>query len=164
VANLFHDAWSKNWGFVPMTEPEIGHLAATLKPILTPELVRLVEVDKRAAGMIVVLPDINEALAGLDGQLFPLGWLTALWRLKLRGLTRARVVLMGIASEWSHDLRSAAIAALLVEKAHQELHRRGFRELELSWILEDNTAMIRLIEMLGGREYKRYRVYRKPLS
>lgn len=164
VANLFNDAWSQNWGFVPMTEAEVSHMAASLKPILPPELVRIVEIEGEPAGMIVILPDVHEALAGLGGRLFPLGWAKLLWRLKIRGLSRARVVLMGVSSVWKNDLRSAAIAALLVEQGYEQLRRMGYRKLEISWILEDNIAMIRLIELLDGEAYKRYRIYEKYLS
>lgn len=163
VAALFNDAWSQNWGFVPMTEAEITHMAASLKPILPPELVRIVEIDGDPIGMIVILPDVHEALAGLHGRLLPFGWAKLLWRLKIRGLTRARVVLMGVSRAWKNDLRGAAIAALLVEQGYEQLSRMGYRKLEVSWILEDNIPMLRLIELLGGEAYKRYRIYEKQL-
>lgn len=164
VAALFNDAWAGNWGFVPMTDREISALARSLRPLAPAEFVRFVEIAGRPVGMLVVLPDVNEALSGLGGRLFPLGWERLLWRLKIRGLSRSRAVLMGITGEWGRDLRGAAIAALLVDRVREPLRRAGYRELEMSWILEDNVSMIRLIEMVGGSCYKRYRIYEKSLG
>ena len=164
IAEIFNDAWSSNWGFVPMTDAEVAHMADSLKPILPPDLVRIVEIEGQPAGMIVILPDVHEALAGLGGKLFPLGWAKVLWRMKVRGLTRARVVLVGISGVWKNDLRSAAIVALMMELTNKRLGELGYTKLELSWILEDNKAMLGVIQGLGGELYKRYRVYETKLS
>lgn len=164
IADIFNDAWSENWGYVPMTDEEVAHMAASLKPILPPDLVRIVEIEGQPAAMIVILPDVHEALAGLGGKLFPFGWAKLLWRLKIRGLTRARVVLVGISGVWKNDLRSAAIVALLMELSNRQLGEMGYTKLELSWILEDNMAMMGIIKGLGGELYKRYRVYEKKLA
>jgi hypothetical protein len=40
----------------------------------------------------------------------------------------------------------------------------GFRWIELSWILEDNLPMRRILERLGAPTYKTYRVYGKVLA
>ena len=147
-----------------MTDAEMHHMAASLKPILPPELVHIIDIDDEPVAMMVVLPDLNEALTGLNGRLFPFGWAKALWRIKVSGLSRARVVLMGIASSWQRDTRSASLVSLLVARIQTALRNLGYHELDMSWVLESNTGMSRLIELVGCEQYKRYRVYQKELS
>jgi len=164
VGAIFNDAWAGNWGYVPLTHDEIRHLGANLKPIVDPELARFVEIDGVPVGMVVALADINEAIHGLNGRLWPTGWARLLWRLKVSKPKAARVILMGIGRAWQKDLRSAALVAALLVPLREALLKKKFRELELSWILEDNQPTIRLVELFGGVVEKRYRVYRKVLT
>ncbi|MDD3179354.1 MAG: hypothetical protein PHQ04_03280 [Opitutaceae bacterium] len=164
IGAIFNDAWRSNWGYVPLTDDEIRHLGASLKPLVEPDLVRFVEVDGKPVGMVVALADINEALRGLHGRLWPFGWARLLWRLKVRRPAAARVILMGVSRAWQKDLRSAALVAALLVPLHQALRRRQYRKLELSWILEDNRPTLRLAELFGGVIEKRYRLYQKELS
>jgi len=163
VVSIFNDSWSENWGFVPMTDAEAAEFARAAKPILEPDLVRFVELEGQPAAMIVVLPDMYEALRGIDGRLFPTGWAKLLWRLKVKGLSQARVTLLGIRKSVRRTLQSAGIAALLVNLVQEAAMRHGYQKLEMSWVLDDNHAMIDLIEIIGGRRYKTYRVYEKAL-
>src|SRR4051812_38306090 len=96
IVDIFNDAWSDNWGFVPMTSAEVEYMGKNLKPILRAEYAWIGEVDGWAAGMAVMLPNINEAIADLWGRLLPFGWAKLLWRLKVRGTRSARMVLMGV--------------------------------------------------------------------
>ena len=164
VVEIFNDAWSENWGFVPMTEAEVGAMAAALKPLIRPEMVRIAEKDGVPVAMIVALPNVNEALAGLDGRLLPLGWARLLWRLKVRGVTTARVLLMGVRKAHRSGVMGSALATWLVVRLHAAVRHCGFREVELSWVLEDNTPTRRLIENLGGVCDARYRIYEKALA
>jgi len=164
IVDIYNDAWSDNWGFVAMTEGEIEYMAASLKPLIRPELVQIAEVDGEAVGMIVALPDLNEALTGLNGRLLPLGWAKLLWRLKVRRPAGARVVLMGVRRAHRGTMLGSALAAAMTARLHEQGSRLGVREVELSWVLEDNGPMHRLIEAVGGTPYKRYRVYTKTLQ
>lgn len=164
VVDIFNDAWAQNWGFVPMTEAEAGALADNLKPLLRPELIRFVERDGEPVGMIVALPDLHEAIADLGGRLLPLGWARLAYRLKVSKLSGARVPLMGVRAAHRSGFLGSAIAALLVQRTHDAARAAGFREVELSWVLDDNHPTRRLIESIGGTAYKRYRVYRKTLA
>jgi len=164
VVEIFNDAWSDNWGFVPMTEAEVGAMAAALKPLIRPEMVRIAEKDGEPVAMIVALPDVNEALAGLDGRLLPFGWARLLWRLKVGGVGAARVLLMGVRKAHRRGVMGGALATWLVARLHAANRHRSFREVELSWVLEDNTPTRRLIENLGGICDARYRIYEKALT
>ena len=164
VVDIFNDAWADNWGFVPMTAAEAGQLADNLKPLMRPELIRFVERDGEPVAMVVGLPDLHEAIADLNGRLLPFGWARLAYRLKANKVRGGRILLMGVRKAHRIGFLGSAIAALLVTRLHGAAHGYGLSELELSWVLEDNTPTNRLIESLGGELDKRYRVYRKVLT
>jgi hypothetical protein len=164
MVDIYNDAWSSNWGFVPLTEPEADEMAKRMRMLLDDRLVWFAEADGRAVAFIVVLPNINEAVRDLDGRLFPFGWAKLLWRLKWRRVKSARVPLMGVRRSLSGTLIGSAIPLQLIGSVLPPAAAYGFRWVELSWILEDNLAMRRILERLGARAYKTYRVYGKILG
>lgn len=164
VVDIFNDAWSDNWGFIPMTEQEVKVMAHNLKPVIDPRLARLVYVDDEAAGMIVALPDVNEAIHDLNGKLLPLGFAKLLWRLKVKGLSTGRILLMGVRQKYHGSPLASAISAHLIQSLHTQCGHAGIKTLELSWILEDNKPTRRLAEMCGGKVTRSYRMYSKELT
>jgi hypothetical protein len=164
IVDIYNDAWSGNWGFVPLTEPEAEAMAKQMRMLLDDRLVWFAEADGQAVAFIVTLPNINEAVRDLDGRLFPFGWAKLLWRLKMRRVKSARVPLMGVRRSLSGTLIGSAIPLQLIGSALPGAIAFGFRSIELSWILEDNLPMRRILERLGARAYKTYRVYGKALG
>lgn len=164
LRDIFNDAWSENWGFVPLTEDEFRHMGRELRQIIRPGYTCIAEQDGQAAGFIVALPNINELIADLDGRLLPFGWARLLWRLKRRKATTARVPLMGVRKSFQRGPMGAAISFGMIERVRHALHADGIRSVELSWILETNQGMNSLIEAMGGRLYKRYRMFARPLD
>src|SRR6187431_1444067 len=148
VTAIFNDAWSRNWGFLPFTEAEIAHMAKSMKPLVRPEYVVIVEVDRRPIGFGIALPNLNELIADFDGRLLPFNWLKLLLRLK-RGPKTARVPLMGIRRTYSGGLIGGLAPFLIVDALRKALCENGVREAEMSWILEDNRPMRHMIESLG---------------
>ena len=110
-----------------------------------------------------MIPDINTAIAGLDGKLFPFGWAKLINRLKIKGVTQARIPLMGLRKEWHNTRKGLAIVAKLCETVFEAGRQKGFTHCELSWILEDNAGMIRICEQASAIPYKTYRVYEKAI-
>jgi hypothetical protein len=163
IKDIFEDAWAQNWGFIPFTDEEFATLGKNLKFLVPPEFVRIAEVDGEPAGMMVVFPNLNEAIRDLNGRLLPLGWLKLLWRLKVRGLKSGRVPLMGVRRRFHNSRLGAVLALMMITSLQPEVRKRGMREVEMSWILENNKGMCNIIESLGGRAYKRYRIYQKNL-
>lgn len=164
IREIFEDAWSQNWGFLPFTDREFEYLGRTLKLLVEEEFVQIAEVDGVPAAMMVAFPNLNEAIRDLDGRLFPFGWLKLLWRLKVRVPRTARVPLMGVRRRYQGTLLGAALAFLVIEAVRAPALARGIREAEMSWILEDNVGMRNVIESIGGTAYKRYCIYRKELG
>jgi hypothetical protein len=161
---IFEDAWSSNWGFVPFTEAEFARMGQDMKHLIPDDFVQIAELDGSPAAMIVLLPNVNEAIKDLNGRLLPLGWLKLLWRLKVSFPRTGRVPLMGVRRQFHNSLLGAALALNLIEAVRSAGAKKGMKEAELSWILEDNAGMRNILESIGGAAYKRYRIYEKRLS
>ncbi len=164
LTEILNDAWSGNWGFVPTTREETEALAKGLKPVVDPRLVWFAEIDGEAAGVIVYLPNVNEAIRDLRGRLLPFGWAKLLWRLKVSGVKSARVPLMGVKRRFQRDRRGQILPFLLIEAAGRPAVRLGYERFELSWVLEDNAPMNAIAHAMGGHVYKRWRIYEKSLA
>lgn len=164
ILEVFNDAWSENWGFVPFTDKAIDRAAKDLKPIIREELVCIAEVNGEPAAFGVGLPNLNEAIADLHGSLLPFGWARLLFRLKAGRIRSGRLPLMGVRRKYHGTFLGAALAWTVIDRLHRAFARLGFREAELSWILEDNLPMRRMIEATGAEAYKTYRVYEKALA
>lgn len=159
ITDIFNDAWSGNWGFVPFTEAEVDHMAKSLKPLLDTRLVWIAEVKGEAAAFAVCLPNINEAITDLRGRLLPFGWAKLLWRLKVRGVSSGRVPLMGVRKAFAGRSIGSVLAFAVIDRIRREAAGAGLKRLELSWILESNAPMRRILEALGSDPYKTYRIY-----
>ena len=163
VMEVFNDAWSENWGFVPFTERELSKLAADLKLIAIPELSYITEVDGEPAAVAVALPNINELIADLNGKLLPLGLPKLLWRLKVTGPKTARLSILGIKKKFRAQRKYAGLSIYLYAKLNAAGKRLGIEWGELSWTLEDNGPVNTAIKLMGGKIYKKYRVFEKTL-
>lgn len=154
---IYNSAWEKNWGFIPMTDAEIDHLAAQLKPVCVPELVMFVEQEGKTIGFAAVLPDFNVALKkNPSGRLFP-GILKVL--LAARKITRIRILLLGLLKEF----RGIGADVVMYHWIWDTGYRLGHRWAEAGWILEDNVPMNNAIQRLGFEPYKTLRFYDRPL-
>jgi hypothetical protein len=161
---VFNDAWSENWGFVPFTREEFVAVGREMLMLIPTDFIQIAEVDGEPAAFIVLLPNINEAIADLNGRLLPFGWAKLLWRLKVRYPQSGRVPLMGVRRAFHHTRLGPGLAFAVIDAVRQPALREGFREVELSWILDDNEGMRNIIENIGGAVSKRYRMYEKPLA
>jgi hypothetical protein len=164
MRDIFNDAWSENWGFVEFTEAEFQSVGKELFRIVPRDFTWIAEADGEPAAFIVLLPNLNESIADLDGRLWPLGWLKLLWRLKIRPLSSGRVALMGVRRRYQHTRLGPALAFATIKALEAPARRRGMMRVEMSWILEQNQGIRNIIEQIGGRVSKRYRMYRKDLA
>lgn len=154
---VYNSAWERNWGFIPLTDDELCYLGERLKRIAVPELTLIAEDDGEPVGFIGLLPDFNYVLRHMNGRLNPLTILKALYH--SRKITGLRLLLLGIKREY----RNRGVDALLFREGFEGVKKGGYGRVEFSWILEDNIPVQRLVEMIGGRLYKRYRIYEKTI-
>jgi GNAT superfamily N-acetyltransferase len=159
IKEAYNSAWERNWGFVPMTEHEIDHLARSMKPVLDPNLIFIAETaDGKPAGISLTLPDLHQALRWSGGgHMWPFGLLKFLWH--RRKVNQMRLFIMGMKEQY----RGRGIDALFYLLTAKEGLKGGYKREEGSWILETNDMMNRILERLGGVKYKTYRIYEKNL-
>jgi GNAT superfamily N-acetyltransferase len=155
---LYNASFADTWGFVPLGWDEFAQRAAAFRPFYRPELVVFAELRGRPVGFALVLPDVNEALAPLDGRLWPFGWLRLL--LRLRRVRSARFLLLGVRPEAT----GAGVAPLLAHHAAEAARGLGIRRAELSLVHGDNRRVRHVIEAFGGKVVKTYRLYEKLIA
>jgi GNAT superfamily N-acetyltransferase len=158
IQDVYNSAWSRNWGFSPMTDAEFRFLAKDLRSIVDPELCLIAEVDGRAVGFSLALPDLNQALRKIpSGRLLPFGIVHLLrTRRKINGF---RVLTLGFRPGYQH----LGLGAALYLRTWQVGAAKGYVYGEASWILEDNLDMRRPLENMGARVNRTYRVYERGL-
>lgn len=160
IKKVYNAAWEKNWGFVPMTEHEIDHLAEQFKPVVVPDLVMFAEKDGEVAGFGLVMPDLNQVFRRhRSGRLTPALLADLLFSMKMKRITRCRIMLLGILPEW----RGKGIDAMLYHYIWTTSAKHGITWGEAGWILEDNPAMNAGLEKMEFTVYKTYRMYDRPV-
>lgn len=163
ILDIFDDAWSSNWGFVPFGKDEISHMAQELKPLIHPDNLWIGLIDDEPACFTLVLPDLLEAADGLDGRLLPFGWVQLLHRLKIAGTRTARIPLAGMRRKFQKTRRGVQTMAATCSATLAAQHARGVRNIEASWVLESNKDLIHIVSLFDAPKYKTYRIYGKPL-
>jgi hypothetical protein len=158
VKEVYNSAWERNWGFAPLSEPEIANLARELKPIADARFALIAEVHGAPIGFALAVPDYNQALRHVNGRLWPIGIFKLLWH--RRKIDSLRVLTLGLKPEYQRR----AVDALFYLRIFQNGLAAGYRSAEASWILEDNWGMRRALERMGAQVHKTYRVFGKPLG
>lgn len=155
---VYNEAWQQNWGFIPLSDDELQYLATRLKTVIRPELVFIAEDRGTPVGFLGLLPDFNTVLRQMKGKITPLTLFRGIC--VSRKITDLRLLLFGIKKEY----RNRGVDALLLREAFRNVQRGKYRRIEFSWVLEDNLPVQRLIDLAGGRMYKRYRIYEKKIG
>lgn len=164
ILGILNDAWSDNWGFVPLTDAEIAFAGKKLKPIVFEDLIRVAEVDGEPVAFMMTLPDLNEKLVGYGGSLFPFNWAKLLWWLRRPSVRTMRVPLMGVLKKMQATRLASQLAFMLVEFTRRDARDRyGATRGEFGWVLDDNGPMKSVGEAINGRINKVYRIYEKAL-
>jgi len=164
ILSILNDAWSDNWGFVPITPSEIAYTGRKLKPVVFEDLIRVAEVEGEPVAFMMTLPDLNELTADLDGSLFPFGWAKLLWRLRKPQVRTMRVPLMGVVKKLQATRLASQLAFMMIEYIRRDsVAHYGATRGEIGWILEDNQGMSSIAEAVNGKVNKIYRIYSKDL-
>jgi GNAT superfamily N-acetyltransferase len=159
LRELYCGAWARNWGFVPPTVDEFRRIASEMRQIFDTRCAVFADVDGRTVACAIAIPDVNQALKGTDGRLFPLGIIRLLRRNAI--IDQVRLLLLGVLPEY----RATGLYPLLIYELRQQLLRSSrYRRAELSWVLEDNRDINQPVQRLGAQRYKTYRIYEKALA
>lgn len=154
---VYNSAWEQNWGFIPLTNSELMYLGKKLKPIAAPDMTILAFHNNSPVGFVGIVPDYNIALRKMNGSLNPLSIIRAL--IASKKIRQGRMLLLGI----KKDYRNKGVDALLFREAFIGVRKRRYELVEFSWVLEDNFPVHHLVDMIGGKLYKKYRIYEKRI-
>ncbi|HEX8383170.1 MAG TPA: N-acetyltransferase [Sphingomonas sp.] len=164
ILRILNDAWADNWGFVPLTEPEIADVGVKLKPIVYEDLIRVAELDGRPVAFMITLPDLNEMLKPLGGSLLPFGWARLLRWLRRPRVRTVRVPLMGVLKELQSTRLASQLAFMLIETIRAaSVARYGASRAEIGWILDDNQGMRSIADAIECSVNKVYQIYARDL-
>lgn len=153
IKEIYNDAWSRNWGFVPMTDAEFNLIAKNLKPLIVPELIIIIEIDNVPVAVSLTVPNYNMVLKKLNGRLGPMGMLKFLYY--KNKIKEGRLMVMGVRKQY----RKMGLESLLFLESFRAGQQLGYIGGELSWVLEDNYPTNNTIVKMGGKLYKKYRIY-----
>lgn len=164
ILHILNDAWSDNWGFIPLTDSEIAFAGKKLKPIVFDEIIRVAELDGEPVAFMLTLPDINALLPSLNGNLFPFGWAKLLWWLRKKHFVGGRVALMGVLKRLQTSRLASQLAFMMIEHCRRGgVAAYGMERGEIGWILEDNQGMVSIADAIDSKVNKVYRIYERTL-
>ncbi len=164
ILDILNDAWSDNWGFIPFTQREIDYAAKKLKPLVHPELIKIVELDGEAAAFMITLPDVNHVLSQIDGKMLPFGWFKLLRWSRKPMHSDMRVPLMGVLKKHQNSRMASQLAFMLIDSIRKEAYEEfGTARGEIGWILDDNKGMIAIADAIGSKVNREYTIYEKTL-
>ena len=164
ILGLLNEAWSDNWGFVPLTDSEVAYVGKKLKPIVFEDFIRVAEVDGEPVAFMITLPDLNERLRGMGGSLYPFNWAKLLWWLRAPKIRTTRVPLMGVAKRLQGTRLASQLAFMMIDRIrHASMDRYGIGRCEMGWVLDDNAPMNGIAVALGSNVNRIYRIYEKTL-
>jgi GNAT superfamily N-acetyltransferase len=164
ILGLLNNAWSDNWGFVPLTGAEIAYAGRKLKSIVFEDLIRVAEFEGEPVAFMITLPNLNEVLKSLNGSLFPFGWAKLLWWLRAPKVKTARVPLMGVVKRHQASRLASQLAFLMIEYTRRAaIANYGTSRAEIGWVLDDNHGMRAMAEAVDSRVNREYVVYEKAL-
>lgn len=164
ILGILNDAWSDNWGFVPLSDSEIAYVGKKLKPIVYEDLIMVAEYDGEPVAFMIVLPDINEKLKQFGGTLLPFNWAKLLWWLRKPQVRTMRVPLMGVVKRLQSSRMASQLAFMMIEFIRRNaVARYGASRGEIGWILDDNQGMNAIADAIRSRVNKEYWLYEKAL-
>ena len=164
ILGILNDAWSGNWGFVPLTDAEVAHVGKKLKPLVFNDLIMVAEVEDEPVAFMITVPDLNEQLIGMGGSLFPFNWAKLLWWLRAPRVRTMRVPLMGVVKTLQATRLASQLAFMMIEYIRRNSHANyGATRGEIGWILEDNQGMNAIAGAIDSHINKTYTIYEKAL-
>lgn len=164
IMDILNDAWSENWGFVPLTDHEIAHVGVKLKPIVYEDLIMIAELEGKPVAFMITLPDLNDRTKEMNGSLLPFNWIKLLWWLKFPKSPTMRVPLMGVVKELQNSRIASQMAFMMIEYIRREaVSKYGATRGEIGWILDDNKGMVAIADAINAKINRVYTLYEKAI-
>jgi hypothetical protein len=164
IFRILNDAWSQNWGFVPITASEIRYVSKKMKPIIREDLLRIAEVDGEAVAFMLTFPTMKPVIKPFNGKLLPFNWAKLLLWLRRPRADRMRVPLMGVVQRLQSSRLASQLAFMMIEYIRRSaVSEYGAKTAEIGWILDDNQGMIAIADAIGSKVNRQYNIYGKAL-
>ena len=163
ILDLYNDAWRANWGALPVSPDEAKFIAKLMLPVSKPDWIRIATYRGEDVAILSMIPDVNEAMRGLNGRLLPFGWAKLMARIHLHGTKMVRIPMIGVASEWRGTRIGSMAVSMLLAESLERARKGGAEECEISWMLENNHAVLNLVKSLPARHTRTFRIYEKML-
>lgn len=161
---ILNDAWSSNWGFVPITENEVRYVSRKMAPLVRPDLLRFAELDGEPVAFMLTFPDINAVIKPFAGHLLPFNWIRLLRWVRRPRSDRMRVPLMGVVRQLQSSRLASQLAFMMIEYIRRSaVPNYGAKSAEIGWILEDNQGMVAIAEAIDSKTNREYAIYAKAL-
>ena len=164
LLGLFNDAWSENWGAIPISDTEVAYIAKLMLPVIKPSWIRIAEWQGEPVAIVAQIPNANEAFARLHGKLLPFGWARLMTQIHVTGTRTSRIPMAGSIKKWRHSrVGHMAIARMMLE-SFEIARANKVERIEISWVLETNVYAVQGIELFGAKPIRKFRVYERQLS
>jgi len=164
ILRILNDAWSDNWGFVPLTQPEVDDVGKKLKPLVFEDLIRIAELDGEPVAFMITLPDMNEPLKPMGGSLLPFNWLKLLLWLRAPKARTMRVPLMGVVKKLQASRMASQLAFMMIEYIRRDaVAKFGASRGEIGWVLDDNQGMNAIATTIDSKVNRVYQMYERTL-
>ncbi len=165
LLDILNEAWSENWGYVPLTDSEKRYITKKLKPLAYPHLVQIAEYEGEPAAFMISMPDLNQLTQDLDGRLLPFGWAKLLLRLRNPQIDWFRVPLMGVRRKLQATRTASMLAFMMIEYTRRAaVPKNNAKFAEVGWILEDNGPMLSIAKAIEAEVTSVYRIFERPLK
>ena len=161
---LFNDAWSENWGAIPISDAEVAYIAKLMLPVIKPSWIRIAEWQGEPVGIVAQIPNANEAFAQLKGKLLPFGWWRLMKRIHMTGTRSSRIPIAGSVKKWRNSRVGHMAMARMMLESFEIARANRIERVEISWVLETNIHAVQSIELFGARAIRKFRVFERPLQ
>jgi hypothetical protein len=163
LLGLFNDAWSENWGAIPISDAEVAYIAKLMLPVIKPAWIRIAEWQGEPVGIVAQIPNANEAFAKLRGKLLPFGWARLMSHIHVTGTRSSRIPIAGSVKKWRNSRVGHMAMARMMLESFETARANKIERVEISWVLETNIHAVQSIELFGAKAIRKFRVFERPL-
>jgi hypothetical protein len=163
LLGLFNDAWSENWGAIPISDAEVAYIAKLMLPVIKPSWIRIAEWHGEPVGIVAQIPNANEAFAKLKGKLLPFGWASLVNTIHFAGTRSSRIPIAGSVKKWRNSRVGHMAMARMMLESFEIARANKIEQVEISWVLETNVHAVQSIELFGCKRIRRFRVFERAI-